>query len=152
MDWNEALDVPSFYGREQELTTLTGWVVEDVCRLVSVLGMGGIGKSTLTVTLMHRVADQFDAVIWRSLRDAPPCEPLLDELLRAIGRRLQGSVPAGTLVARPGGDEFVLVVRGGRVIADELAELDPYWAILTAPGTRFGAWDSEAFFTNLPLT
>ena len=31
---------------------------------------------------------------------------------------------------------------------NELAELDPYWAILTAPGTRFGAWDSEAFFAT----
>jgi ubiquinone/menaquinone biosynthesis C-methylase UbiE len=31
---------------------------------------------------------------------------------------------------------------------NELAELDPYWAILTSPGTRFGAWDSEAFFST----
>jgi SAM-dependent methyltransferase len=31
---------------------------------------------------------------------------------------------------------------------NELAELDPYWAILTAPGTRFGAWDSKAFFAT----
>ena len=46
--------------------------------------MGGIGKSALAVTLMHQVADQFDAVIWRSLRDAPPCEPLLDDLLRVL--------------------------------------------------------------------
>ena len=30
----------------------------------------------------------------------------------------------------------------------ELAELDPYWAILTAPGTRFGRWDSQAFFAT----
>ena len=31
---------------------------------------------------------------------------------------------------------------------NELAELDPYWAILTAPGTRFGAWDRDAFFAT----
>ena len=31
---------------------------------------------------------------------------------------------------------------------NELAELDPYWAILTSPGTRFGAWDSNAFFAT----
>jgi ubiquinone/menaquinone biosynthesis C-methylase UbiE len=29
---------------------------------------------------------------------------------------------------------------------DELAELDPYWAILTAPDKRFGGWNSEEFF------
>jgi diguanylate cyclase (GGDEF)-like protein len=44
-----------------------------------------------------------------------------DELLRAVAGRLQHRVPAGTLMARPGGDEFVLVVRGPRSCADELA-------------------------------
>jgi ubiquinone/menaquinone biosynthesis C-methylase UbiE len=31
---------------------------------------------------------------------------------------------------------------------NELAELDPYWAILTSPGTRFGGWDSNEFFAT----
>jgi ubiquinone/menaquinone biosynthesis C-methylase UbiE len=31
---------------------------------------------------------------------------------------------------------------------NELAELDPYWAILTSPGTRFGGWDSDEFFAT----
>src|SRR5216683_3549260 len=45
VDWGDALDVPSFYGREQELAVLTQWVVEERCRVVSIEGMGGIGKS-----------------------------------------------------------------------------------------------------------
>jgi len=44
-----------------------------------------------------------------------------DELLRAIALRLQQGVPAGTLLARPGGDEFVMLVLGPRAIADALA-------------------------------
>ena len=43
--------------------------------------MGGIGKSALAVTLMHRVADQFDVVIWRSMRDAPPPDSLRNDLV-----------------------------------------------------------------------
>jgi SAM-dependent methyltransferase len=31
---------------------------------------------------------------------------------------------------------------------DELAELDPYWAVCTTPGTRFGGWDADAFFAT----
>jgi WD40 repeat protein/transcriptional regulator with XRE-family HTH domain len=82
--WGDAPEVSSFYGRESELALLSDWLLEQHCRVVSVLGLGGIGKSALAVTLMHRVADQFDAVIWRSLRDAPPCESLLDEWLRIL--------------------------------------------------------------------
>jgi WD40 repeat protein/DNA-binding XRE family transcriptional regulator len=80
-DWGDAPEVPAFYGREDELGLLSDWLLEQHCRVVSILGMGGIGKSALAVTLMHRVADQFDVVIWRSMRDAPPPESLRDELL-----------------------------------------------------------------------
>ena len=84
IDWGDALDVSNFYGRERELGQLSHWMVEDQCRVVSVLGMGGIGKSALTISLMHQVAPRFEAVIWRSLRDAPACEALLDECLQVL--------------------------------------------------------------------
>jgi hypothetical protein len=56
IDWGEALTVPTFYGHEWEMDLLTRWVVEERCRVVSVLGLGGIGKSALAVSLMHQVA------------------------------------------------------------------------------------------------
>ena len=31
---------------------------------------------------------------------------------------------------------------------NELAELDPYWAILSQPGKRFGGWDNDEFFAT----
>jgi ubiquinone/menaquinone biosynthesis C-methylase UbiE len=31
---------------------------------------------------------------------------------------------------------------------NELAQLDPHWAILTSPGKRFGGWDSDEFFAT----
>src|SRR5947209_6408717 len=59
VDWGEALAVASFYGRERELAMLTEWVTQERCRVVSVLGLGGIGKSALAVSLMHQVAPHF---------------------------------------------------------------------------------------------
>src|SRR2546430_10029085 len=47
VDWGDALAVTSFYGREWELDLLSEWVVQERCRVVSVLGQGGIGKSAL---------------------------------------------------------------------------------------------------------
>ncbi len=84
VNWGDALDVPSFYGREREMATLTEWVVQERCRVVSVLGLGGIGKSALVVSLMHQVASHFEVVLWRSLRDAPTCEALLDDCLQVL--------------------------------------------------------------------
>ncbi|MFL5657030.1 MAG: NB-ARC domain-containing protein, partial [Ktedonobacteraceae bacterium] len=94
VDWGEALDVPSFYGRMGELALLTQWVVQERCRVVSVLGLGGIGKSALAVSLMHQIAPHFEVVIWRSLRDAPSCEALLDECLQVLAPQPLGLLPA----------------------------------------------------------
>lgn len=80
-DWGEALDVSVFHGRSEELTTLEQWIGQDRCRLVGILGMGGIGKTALSVKLAEQIQTQFEFVIWRSLRNAPPLESLLSELV-----------------------------------------------------------------------
>src|SRR5205823_10677320 len=84
VDWGDALDVPSFYGRQGELTTLAGWVVQEHCRVVSVLGMGGMGKSALVTSAMRQLASHFQVVLFRSLRDAPSCESLLEAVLQVL--------------------------------------------------------------------
>jgi WD40 repeat protein/transcriptional regulator with XRE-family HTH domain len=83
-DWGDALTSPTFYGREWEQAVLTSWIVEERCRVVSVLGLGGIGKSALATRVMHQVVEHFEVVIWRSLRDAPACEVLLDDCLQVL--------------------------------------------------------------------
>ncbi len=77
IDWVGALDVSHFTGREVELVELSQWVLQERCRLIVILGMGGIGKSALVSLLGQRLVGYFDAVLWRSVRDAPPCEELV---------------------------------------------------------------------------
>ncbi|MDF5718533.1 MAG: WD40 repeat domain-containing protein, partial [Rhizonema sp. NSF051] len=80
-DWGEAIDVSRFYGRHHEINTLNKWIVTENCRLITIIGMGGIGKTALSIKLAEEVANQFDYLIWRSLRNAPPVEDLLSDLI-----------------------------------------------------------------------
>lgn len=70
-DWKEAVDVLVFYGRAEELNELQQWVVDNRCRLETLLGMGGIGKTALYVKLTEQIQDEFEYFIWRLLRNAP---------------------------------------------------------------------------------
>jgi hypothetical protein len=71
-DWGAAPDALELVGRVEELATLRDWVVDERCRLVAVLGIGGIGKTILAARLAQDVAASFQRVYWRSLRDALP--------------------------------------------------------------------------------
>ncbi|MBD2073005.1 pentapeptide repeat-containing protein [Phormidium sp. FACHB-592] len=86
-DWGEASDVSVFYGRSTELTTLERWVMTDRCRLIGLFGMGGIGKTSLSVRLATQIQDEFEYVIWRSLRNAPPIRSLLNDLLQLVANQ-----------------------------------------------------------------
>jgi WD40 repeat protein len=83
VDWGEAVDVSVFYGRAQELACLQEWIINDNCRLIALLGMGGIGKTSLSVKLAQIMVEinNFEFIIWRSLGNAPP---LIDTLLDLI--------------------------------------------------------------------
>jgi tRNA uridine 5-carbamoylmethylation protein Kti12 len=89
-DWGSAVkDVSVFYGRHQELALLEQWIVKDRCHLVVLLGMGGVGKTTLSVKLGQQIQAEFDYLIWRSLRNAPLLEDLLLELIEFFANNQQ---------------------------------------------------------------
>lgn len=53
-DWGNAPDVSTFFGRETELETLKTWILQERCRLIAILGIGGIGKTRFSLKLSGR--------------------------------------------------------------------------------------------------
>ncbi|MGB3494709.1 MAG: NB-ARC domain-containing protein [Elainellaceae cyanobacterium] len=92
-DWADAPDVPEFWGRSEELSQLEQWMVADRCRLIVLLGMGGVGKTALAIKVSEQVAETFDSLIWRSLRDAPTLQPLLVELIKIVSNQNETELP-----------------------------------------------------------
>lgn len=89
--WGEAPDTAQFLGRTQELKCLEDLISNQAstasrqrCRLISLLGMGGMGKTMLACQLAHTLANQFDVVIWRSLRNSPNARAMVRDWLQCL--------------------------------------------------------------------
>jgi WD40 repeat protein len=78
----------AFYGRETERDRLTTWIVAERCRLVAVLGLGGMGKTTLALHISQALEAEFQSSSWRTLLNAPPLTELLLDIIGSIQTQL----------------------------------------------------------------
>ncbi len=95
-DWGEAVDVEGFRGREEELLKLEQWILgisSQRCRLVALLGIGGIGKTLLAARIAKKLGSSFDYLIWRSLRNPPPFGEILTQLLQFLSHDAEPELP-----------------------------------------------------------
>jgi len=60
--------ITHFYGRTNELSTLSKWIGNPNTRLISILGISGIGKSTLVKHFLDTHIIPFDVIIWKNLK------------------------------------------------------------------------------------
>ncbi|MDJ0581127.1 NB-ARC domain-containing protein [Crocosphaera sp.] len=67
-DWEWATKVVNFYGRVQEKDYLKSKILTGQCNLVSIHGMGGVGKTTLAKKIADEVTDKFEYVVWKTIR------------------------------------------------------------------------------------
>ncbi len=83
-DLTLAPKITHFYDRTLELQTLSHWLTTQNPRLISVLGLSGIGKTTLVKQFVDLNLPQFDVIIWKSIKLSNSLDTIITEILTLI--------------------------------------------------------------------
>ena len=76
----------SFVGREAELTTLAEQLADPACRLLTLVGPGGVGKTRLALEVAARCREAFaGGVAFASLQDLATADRLIPAIADAVG-------------------------------------------------------------------
>ena len=89
IDLGDAPEIFRFFDRTPQLSTLENWITQQRTRLIALLGISGIGKTTLSLGLINQIKTQFDYVIYRSLRFSPTLEATLTNLLQIFPQQTE---------------------------------------------------------------
>ncbi len=97
LDLRDAPEIKTFYNYPNSpLTALENSIAHQNCRLLTITGMTGTGKSAIARNLIPQIQTQFDRIIWRSLRTSPPLETTLKNLIQFLSNQPEINIPAHT--------------------------------------------------------
>ncbi|MGA9380994.1 MAG: NB-ARC domain-containing protein [Phormidium sp.] len=96
----DAPDISPFFGRSEELNQLEKAIAQQHSRLVTILGISGIGKTALTLQLLEQIKDKFDYVIWRSLHSNPLLEELQTNLIQFFSNQPENGLKLNSNLAQ----------------------------------------------------
>ncbi|PSB26241.1 ATPase, partial [filamentous cyanobacterium Phorm 46] len=92
IDLGDAPEMSTFFDRTSELSTLENWILSR-SRLITILGLSGIGKTALTLQLIPQIQHEFDCIIWRSLHNAPPLASLQTDIIKFLSQQQETELP-----------------------------------------------------------
>lgn len=84
--WREVPTISQFYGRTEEIETLKQWIATDKSPLISIQGLGGIGKTYLAAKLAQEIKNQFDYILYHSLKSGVSAAEIVSDLIQAFAK------------------------------------------------------------------
>jgi AAA+ ATPase superfamily predicted ATPase len=84
--------ITRFYGRKKDLDYLSNGILNQHTHLISVLGLSGIGKTTLVKRFVDLNLQQFEVIIWRSLKFPKSLDLLIDDLLNVCQQEAKATI------------------------------------------------------------
>jgi hypothetical protein len=84
LDMDTAPEITDFYGRIDESNTLKTWLIQDCHRIITLVGIIGIGKTTLAIKVIEQIQMQFEYIVYRSFRYCPTIDNFLTDLLQSF--------------------------------------------------------------------
>ena len=120
------VDATSLVGREEAIEEVAGLVGRPDVRLVTLTGLGGIGKTRLAVAVGERLVDRFGAgTAFVPLAAVTDPGLVLAGVARAVGAELAGAgSPLEALVEYFGDDRWLLILDNLEQVVDAAGDLD----------------------------
>ncbi|WAM19941.1 LuxR C-terminal-related transcriptional regulator (plasmid) [Rhodococcus sp. JS3073] len=139
---NLPVELTSFVGRRRELTEAKRLL--SLARLVTLTGVGGVGKTRLAVRVAANVRRAFDDGVWLiELGELSDPDLLADTVVAALGLRKQSSDPSLELLAEHLADRRVLLVLDNCEHLVEAAAVLSETLLRQCPGLRILATSRE---------
>ena len=105
-------DIEYFVAREDELSNIHKILKGDGSRRTVVLhGLGGIGKTQLSIAYAKRHKDNYSAIFWLNIKDVDSVKQSFAKLAKQILREHPSALPVGNLETNQNLDEVVEYVK-----------------------------------------
>jgi len=149
----------TFVGRHAEVARFMAQLEDRGCRLLSLIGRGGIGKSRIALALAERALERFrDGVFFVDLSSLPDPTALTTAIAAAVGAQLTagGESPRDQLLDHLRDRQMLLVLDGfehlsdaGRLLSDILAVTRDLKVLVTSREPTRLDWEWQAAVEGL---